>query len=356
MAVRRQPARDFFRDQTILVTGGAGSVGRDLVKRLIPFKPASIRVLDNNETGLFHLEHELKTPLIRTLVGDVRDRDRLNMAMYGVDTVFHAAALKHVPLCEFNPFDAVKTNVMGTQNIIEAAIANDVSCVMNISTDKAVVPANVMGATKLLGERLISSAAYYAGKRKTIFSSVRFGNVLNTRGSVIPLFQGQIRKGGPVTVTDPDMTRFFMAIPQAVDLILSATVLARGREVFILKMPALRLGDLVNCMIETYAPRYGFAPESIAVETIGRRSGEKLHEELMTEDEAPFAYENRDMFVIIPDVYYSEGYHPRIPGGFRRSGITSFSSRNAHLIPKDGIRDVLRMIEEMNLHQGEGDL
>jgi FlaA1/EpsC-like NDP-sugar epimerase len=356
MAGHRQTAQDFFRDQTILVTGGVGSVGRHLVKRLLSFEPSSIRVLDNNETGLFNLEHEVKTPLIRTLVGDVRDRDRLNMAMYGVDTVFHAAALKHVPLCEFNPFDAVKTNVLGTQNIIEAAIANDVRCVMNISTDKAVIPTNVMGATKLLGERLISSAAYYTGKRKTIFSSVRFGNVLNTRGSVIPLFHSQIQQGGPVTVTDPDMTRFFMDIPQAVDLILRATVLARGRELFILKMPALRLGDLAECMIETYAPHYGFAPERIAVQTIGRRSGEKLHEDLMMEDEAPFAYESRDMFVIFPHIYYSDGYRPRIPRGFQKSGITSFSSQNARLISKDGIRRLLRMLGEMTPHPVHEDL
>jgi len=355
MVTRRASPADFFRDQTILVTGGVGSVGRHLVKRLLSFKPSSIRVLDNNETGLFDLEHELKSPVIRTLVGDVRDGARLNMAMFGVDTVFHAAALKHVPLCEFNPFDAVKTNVLGTQNIIEAAIENEVGCVMNISTDKAVVPTNVMGATKLLGERLIASATYYAGKRKTIFSSIRFGNVLNTRGSVVPLFHSQIRNGGPVTVTDPDMTRFFMAIPQAVDLILSATVLARGREVFILKMPALRLGDLASCMIKTYAPRYGFDPGSIAVKIIGRRSGEKLHEELMTEDEAPFAYENREMFVIIPEIYYSEGYHPRIPRGFRRSAATSFSSKDANLIPEDGIRAVLEQMEGEALYSSDRD-
>jgi UDP-N-acetylglucosamine 4,6-dehydratase len=341
MTMKKQVAMEFFRDRTILVTGGAGSVGSHLVKRLLSFRPSSIRVLDNNETGLFHLEHELKSPVIRTLVGDVRDGGRLNMALYDVDIVFHAAALKHVPLCEFNPFDAVKTNVLGTQNLIEAAIANDVACVINISTDKAVIPTNVMGATKLLGERLISSAAYYTGRRRTIFSSVRFGNVLNTRGSVIPLFHSQIRKGGPVTVTDPAMTRFFMDIPQAVDLILMATLLARGRELFILKMPALRLGDLAECMIETYAPRYGFVPEKISVETIGKRSGEKLHEDLMTEDEAPFAYESRDMFIIVPPVYYPEGYRPRIPRGFRKSRLTRFSSQDANIIPR---KDILKML------------
>jgi len=346
MSTNRQTPTEFFRDRTILVTGGAGSVGRHLVKRLLSLKPSSIRVLDNNETGLFNLEHELKSPVIRTLVGDVRDGGRLNMAMYDVDIVFHAAALKHVPLCEFNPFDAVKTNVLGTQNLIEAAIANDVAQVINISTDKAVIPTNVMGATKLLGERLISSAAHYTGRRRTIFSSVRFGNVLNTRGSVIPLFQSQIRNGGPVTVTDPAMTRFFMEISQAVDLILRTTLLAKGRELFILKMPALRLGDLAECMVEIFAPKYGFIPEKIRMEIIGRRSGEKLHEDLMTEDEAPFAYESRDMFVIIPPVYYPEAYRPRVPSGFRKSRLARFSSQDANLISRDTILEMLGKIEE----------
>jgi len=173
---------------------------------------------------------------LRFLVGDVRDKERLQHAVENIDFAFHAAALKHVPLCEYNPFEAVKTNVLGTQNVIEVAMEGEVEKLITISTDKAVNPVNVMGATKLLAERLTISANYYKGLRKTAFSCVRFGNVLDSRGSVIPSFREQIRKGGPVTLTEPNMTRFVMSIPRAVDLVLKAAEIARGGEIFIFKM------------------------------------------------------------------------------------------------------------------------
>ena len=178
-----------------------------------------VRVLDNNETALFDLEQDLNSPKIRTLVGDIRDYKRLERAFKDIDVIFHAAAYKHVPLCEYNPMDAVKTNVIGTQNIIDAAINCGVEKVILISTDKAVTPVNVMGATKLLAERLMISSNVYSGRDGTKFSCVRFGNVLNSRGSVIPIFKKQIKNGGPLTITDERMTRFVMHIHEAAKLI-----------------------------------------------------------------------------------------------------------------------------------------
>ena len=185
----------FYKDKVVLVTGGTGSIGSEIVKKVLEHSPKAVRVLDNNETSLFELEQELNSNKIRTLIGDIRDNERLMRALEGVDIVFHAGALKHVPLCEYNPFDAVKTNVIGTQNVLNAALDQNVDKVIVISTDKAVNPINVMGATKLLAERLTISANNYTGDKNTVFSCVRFGNVLDSRGSVVPLFKNQLKKG-----------------------------------------------------------------------------------------------------------------------------------------------------------------
>jgi FlaA1/EpsC-like NDP-sugar epimerase len=331
----------FYKGKTILVTGGVGSIGSQLVKKLLDFEPDSIRIFDNNETGLFDLEHELNSDRIRTLIGDVRDKNRLNMAFNTVDIVFHAAALKHVPLCECNPFDAVKTNVIGTQNVIETALDHNIEKVINISTDKAVNPTNVMGATKLLSERLIISAFSYTGKRKTRFSNVRFGNVLNSRGSAIPLFRKQIQYGGPITVTDPQMTRFCMKIPDAVDLIITAGAISQGRETFILKMPAFKIIDLANVMREYYAPRFGKNPDDIRIEIIGKRDGEKVYEELMTEDEGLYAYENENMFMILPPDYMTEKSLLVLPKGFSRSGQINLLSKNADICSNAMLQEMI---------------
>lgn len=289
---------DFYKNKKILVTGGSGSIGREIVKSLLNYDVEVIRIFDNNETALFDLEHELNSDKIRTLMGDIRDLDRLKRAFKDIDIVFHAAAYKHVPLCEYNPADAVKTNVMGTQNVIDAAIYCNIDKVILISTDKAVNPVNVMGATKLLAERLMISSNVYSGVDGTTFSCVRFGNVLNSRGSVIPLFKKQIEKGGPITVTDKDMTRFIMKIPDAANLILKAGKKAEGGEIFILKMDAVKLMDLPEVMIEYYAPKFGYDVNDIKIEFIGKRVGEKTYEELMTSDEVIYSYEDDDLYVI----------------------------------------------------------
>ena len=265
----------YYKDKVLLVTGGAGSIGSEITKKILEYNPSVIRVLDNNETALFELEEELNSDKLRVFYGDVRDKDRLKRAFDNVDIIFHAGALKHVPLCEFNPFDAVKTNIIGTQNVLDVALDRDVEKVIFVSTDKAVNPINVMGATKLLAERLTISANHYTGDKETVFSCVRFGNVLNSRGSVIPVFKNQIKNGGPVKITDKDMTRFIMGIPEAVELILKAGQKADGGEIFILKMPATNIMDLAEVMIENLANIYNHNPEEIGIEIIGKELEKK---------------------------------------------------------------------------------
>jgi UDP-N-acetylglucosamine 4,6-dehydratase len=326
---------NIFRGKNILVTGGTGSIGSEIVRKVLQCEPKVVRVLSNDENGLFGLEQELQSfPNLRFLAGDIRDKERLQRAMESIGFVFHAAALKHVPLCEYNPFEAVKTNVLGTQNVIEAAMEEEVEKLITISTDKAVNPVNVMGATKLLAERLTISANYYKGLKKTAFSCVRFGNVLDSRGSVMPSFREQIRKSGPVTLTGPDMTRFVMSIPKAVELVLKAAEIARGGEIFIFKMPALRIGDLAEVMIEELAPHYGYDPKSIKREISGRRAGEKIYEELLTADEAINASETEDMFIITPAAKNQESK--------RISAKEYRSDQDGILLAKEEIKEIFR--------------
>ena len=322
---------NFYNNKVVLVTGGAGSIGSELVRKLIKLNSQVVRILDNNETALFELEQELSSNKVRTLVGDIRDRKRLQRAFEGVDIVFHAAALKHVPLCEFNPSDAVKTNVLGTQNVIDAALDEELEKVVLVSTDKAVNPTNVMGATKLLAERLIVSANNYKGKRKTIFSCVRFGNVLASRGSVLPIFKKQIESGGPVTITDPKMTRFIMSISDAVELILKGATISNGGDIFILKMPALRIVDLAEVMIKELSTKYGYDAKEINLKIAGKRPGEKMYEELMTEDEAKCAVEMDGLYIL--NHGQSEG-----------SSIFGCNSNNAKMLLKEEIKEIMKAI------------
>ncbi|HEY9206270.1 MAG TPA: UDP-N-acetylglucosamine 4,6-dehydratase family protein [Candidatus Methanoperedens sp.] len=295
---------DFLSNKKILITGGTGSLGRVLVKEVLQHHPEVIRIFDVDETEQFEFQHELKEykDSIRFLLGDVRDRERLKRATEGIDIIFHTAALKHVEACEYNPFEAVKTNILGMQNVIDVAIDNDVSKIIFTSSDKAVNPSNTMGATKLLAEKLMTSANYYKGAHDCIFSSVRFGNVMGSRGSVIPLFKQQIKSGGPVTITDPTMTRFMMSVSQAIDLVFRSTEISQGGEVFIFKMPVVNISDLARVLIEELAPRYGYDSDDIGLEIIGTKPGEKMYEELMTEDEAARSLEREDMYIIIPEI------------------------------------------------------
>jgi FlaA1/EpsC-like NDP-sugar epimerase len=285
-----------FKGKTVIVTGGTGSIGSEIVRYLLNTEVKQIRVYSRDEHKQHELSHELTDDRLRFLIGDVRDKDRMDFAFRGTDVCFHAAALKHVPSSEYNPFEAVKTNVIGTQNVIELAIKHDLEKVIAISTDKAVDPISVLGATKLMMERLISAANAAKGHSRTTLSSVRFGNVLNSRGSVVTLWQKQIESGQPVTVTDRRATRFFMEIPEAVDLIFTAYELMQGGEVFVLKMKRKKkILDFAREVIAAHAPG-----KKVPIQFIGMRPGERLHEILLTEDETGRAVEVDNLFVILP--------------------------------------------------------
>jgi FlaA1/EpsC-like NDP-sugar epimerase len=293
-----------FYNKKILVTGGTGSLGKQLVRYLLTKQPETVRVFDVDETEQFEFQQELKghEESVRFLLGDVRDKERLARAAEDIDIIFHTAALKHVMACEYNPFEAVKTNVIGMQNVIDVAINNNVGKIIFTSSDKAVNPSNTMGATKLLAEKLVTSANYYKGARDCVFSSVRFGNVMGSRGSVIPLFKNQIKAGGPLTVTNPTMTRFMMSMSQAVELVVQSAEMAQGGEVFIFKMPSIKISDLAEVIIEELAPKYSYMSKDIGIDIIGAKPGEKMYEELMTEDEASRSLERDDMFIILPEI------------------------------------------------------
>ena len=247
--------KNFFKDKRILVTGACGTVGQELVRQLLEdFAVGELVGLDNNESDLFFIDQRFaKFPQASFFLADVRDKDKLRRKMAGIDIVFHTAAFKHVILCERSPFEAAQTNVMGVQNIILAAIANNVGRVIFTSSDKAVNPTSVMGTSKLMGERLMTAAISNHRSEGPIFASTRFGNVLGSRGSVIPIFREQIRKGGPITLTDESMTRFIMSIKEAIQLVIESAYIACGGEVFITKMPVIRIPDLAQAMIEALA-------------------------------------------------------------------------------------------------------
>jgi FlaA1/EpsC-like NDP-sugar epimerase len=288
-------------NKRILITGVCGTVGRELLQQLRQQTEVEIIGFDNNESELFFLREELREENhIHLFLGDLRDRDRITRLMQGIDIVFHAAALKHVILCEMSPTDAVQTNILGVQNIIEAANVNQVERVLFTSSDKAVNPTNVMGTSKLMGERLMTAANAQRRGKGPIFTSTRFGNVLGSRGSVIPLFKRQIIQGGPVTITDKAMTRFIMTLQEAVHLVMDSMFLAKGGEVFVTKMPVVQIIDLAEVMIQELAPRHGLDPAELQIEIIGSKPGEKLYEELINDEETRRTVELPEYFVVLP--------------------------------------------------------
>lgn len=293
-----------FEGKSILVTGACGTIGTELTKQLLTdssYAPRELIGIDNNESALFFLDQRyLSDPRAHFYVTDIRDRDALIEMTKGVDIVFHAAALKHVILCERSPEQAVQTNICGVQNIIAAANANYVETVIFTSSDKAVNPTNVMGTSKLMGERLMTAANSNKRRGGPIFASTRFGNVLGSNGSVIPIFHEQIARGGPVTLTNRDMTRFIMSIQESVRLVLDSAEMAKGGEVFVTKMPTVRIEDLAMAMIEELAPRYDKTPEQIEVVEIGVKPGEKLYEELMNDEETRRTIELQRYFSVLP--------------------------------------------------------
>ncbi|AEE96759.1 polysaccharide biosynthesis protein [Mahella australiensis] len=335
--------QSIFDNKSILVIGGTGTIGDGIVKKLLKeHNPHVVRIFSRDEYKQFVMQQELAAYTnVRYLLGDVRDKERLYRAMKGIDIVFDAAALKHVPACEYNPFEAVKTNVLGTQNVIETAIENGVERVIYTSSDKAVSPTNTMGATKLLAERLISAADYHKGGDRPIFCAVRFGNVMGSRGSVIPLFQQQIAQQRHITLTHTDMTRFMMSLSQAVDLTLKAASMAMGGEIFVLKMPTVLLSDLASVIIETESSKLAVPADDIKTEVTGLRPGEKMYEELMSEAEAERAWETEGMF-IIPPVTHDNGTHY---DGVVKVYSKDYSSENKKPLTKEELYRLLQQEE-----------
>jgi UDP-N-acetylglucosamine 4,6-dehydratase/5-epimerase len=303
--------------QSILVTGGTGSFGKKFVEIMLrDYHPQRLVVFSRDELK----QHEMRTagfdhPSLRYFIGDVRDVDRLKRALAGVTVVVHAAALKQVPACEYNPFEAIQTNIMGGRNVIDAALDQGVRRILALSTDKAVNPINLYGATKLCAEKVFVQANAYAGVRDTRFSCARYGNVVGSRGSVIPVFLEQ-RRRGKITITDPRMTRFWLTLEQGVKFVVRCLEQMHGGEIFVPKIPSMRLLDLA----ETVAP-------GCQVEYIGIRPGEKLHEVLVSEDESRQTLETEDMYVIQPSHpwWKSENWvnGKPLPEGFRYSSDTN---------------------------------
>lgn len=331
-------AKNIFKGKDILVTGGCGSIGLEIVKQLLKYDPVRVRVFDHSEADHFRLNQEIKSDKIKNLIGDIRDKSRVMRAMENVDIVFHAAALKHVPFTEYNPFEAVSTNVIGTQNLVEAAIDRGVKIFISISTDKAVNPVNTLGATKLLSEKLVVNAP--SGFSTCKFCCVRFGNVLNSIGSVIPIFKKQIAEGGPITITSKEMTRFFMSMEDAVSLILKVAEIAENGAIYILKMRALRIIDLAEVMVEELAPRYGYDPKKIKFEYMGVRPGEKIHEALITEEEINYSIEKEDIIIVYNSILSNYG-KGKISENNKIKNHQDYNSRNFPLLKKEEIRKLL---------------
>jgi len=323
-----------LNDKTILVTGGCGSFGEKFVEIILKeHNPKSIRIYDNRELAEVEMERKFNNSRLRFFIGDVRDEKRLNRAMNGVDIVVHAAALKHVPICEYNPIEAVKTNIDGAINVIDAAIDNSVEKVMAISTDKAVHPVNLYGATKMVAEKLFVQANSYTGRRKTIFSCVRYGNVVASSGSVIPLFMEQ-KKKSTLTLTDKRMTRFWITLEEGVKFVVDCIEKMKGGEIFIPKIPSMKIMDLAKVI----------APKT-KKKIIGIRSGEKLHEELLTTEEAKHSKEFDRYFVIEPEFpfwqkdNFKEG--KPLPEEFKYSSDT-----NKKWLTKEELREILKNLEK----------
>jgi len=330
--------KEFFQNKIICITGGLGSIGQDIIKNLLKFDPKKIIIADNRETELFYSKlYSLSEKVFNEFV-DIKDYSSVEKVLEKVDVVFHAAALKHVVICEDSPFEAVKVNVLGTKNVIEACLKNKVRKMILISTDKAVNPASVMGATKLLAEKLVGAIATSAKLKEnfvTKFGIVRFGNVLYSRGSVLEIWNKQIKEKREITLTDESMTRFFMSTSDCVDLIFKATELSEDGEIFILKMSSVCMGDLAKSFLEIK----GLPKENIRV--IGIRKGEKKHEELLLGDDGNITLENKELFVKFSSYADEERINKIKNAGFKETRSTGLISNNQKLLSIEEIKNTL---------------
>ena len=328
-----------FAGKKVLITGGTGSLGQALTKRILNSDVEQIRILSRNEFKQISMETKLPDERLRFLIGDVRDKDRLIRAFDDVDIVFHAAALKHVSKVEYNPFEAIKTNVQGSQNVIDACLENDVERAICIGTDKAVSPLNTYGATKLLMEKLFITAKRYSNPKKhpTKFFAVRYGNVFGSSGSVIPKFIEQINNNKKITITDPTMTRFSITMNQALDFILKATQKGHGAEVFIPKLKAYSLQQIHDILSNlTNAKDH---------EIIGMRTGEKQHELLINSDEMRDAWLYDNMFVLLNDLHESENLEEVYPGIKKIEDLDVYSSAKTQQLSTEEITENIKDLQ-----------
>lgn len=327
-----------LNNKSILITGGTGSFGKAFTRYVLEnYDPRKIIIYSRDEFKQYLMQNEFKeyAPKLRFFIGDVRDRERLTRALEGVDYVIHAAALKQVPACEYNPAEAIKTNIGGAQNVIDAALDTGVKKVVALSTDKAVNPVNLYGGTKLVSDKLFIAANAYAGGKDVCFSVVRYGNVAGSRGSVIPLFHNIMKNGGTeLPITDYRMTRFWISLRQGVELVIKALEEARGGETFISKLPSFKITDLAQAMLP-----------GCEMPEVGIREGEKLHEVMVTVEDSPHTYEYDKHFIVYPQMVWSDRQRVQPTGKKVAEGFSYSSGNNTQWLSVEEIRELLKTVE-----------
>ena len=323
-----------LENKKILITGGTGSLGTALTTKLLETDIDTIRIFSRDELKQSQMESKYNDERLRFLIGDVRDKERLEKAVEDIDIVIHTAALKQVPIIEYNPFEAIKTNVQGAQNLVEACLEKDVEFALAIGTDKAVSPFNTYGATKLLMERLFVSANYYKGYHKTKFSCVRYGNVLGSRGSILPVFINQIISGDKITITDPNMTRFNITMNQALDLIFRVIKNSVGGDIHVPKLDAYRVGDIKDVLLDLMDSKN----ETVRIPV---RIGEKYHETLINEHEIRNTYENNDGDYVIYEDQLAKDHSEKIPNAKETTLTTAYSSDKVKTASKEELKEIL---------------
>lgn len=327
-----------FKDKVLMITGGTGSFGRQVLKRFLSTNVSEIRIFSRDEKKQEEMRMELNNSKLKFYIGDVRSYDSIHQAMKGVDYVFHAAALKQVPSCEFYPLEAVRTNVLGAENVMSAAIANDVRRVVVLSTDKAVYPINAMGMSKALMEKFMVAKARMQNADETVLCATRYGNVMASRGSVIPLFVSQLKEGKPLTLTDPNMTRFLMSLDDSVDLVLHAYEHARQGDIFVQKSPASTLGELAQALKEIFN-------KDNPIQVIGTRHGEKLYESLVSREEMVRA-EAMESYYRIPADNRDLNYNMYFSSGEERiSHQDDYTSHNTERLNVEQVKELLLKLE-----------
>jgi len=333
---------EFFSGKRILITGGTGSLGQALTERLLSLDVGSIRILSRNESKQVEMQKKFSDGRLNYFIGDIRDLPRLIRSFEDVDIVFHTAALKHVPVIEYNPFEAVKTNVIGTQNVIDAAIEQDVEIVVGIGTDKAVSPLNTYGASKLLMEKLITSAHNFVNpiRHKTKFIALRYGNVLGSSGSVFPTWKEQIRNNQKITITEPTMTRFSITMNEALDFILESSSTSHGGEILVPKINAYGIMDLKNAIFELL--------KNTGEEITGIRPAEKIHEILIADNEIRYTWELENKFVIFNPTMPEEKIRELYPTIKKTTDIPSYSSEFAEKLSQSNLTKMLKNSKMIN--------